>query len=264
MKMRNFFYKIVCDVYDTLNQVKLFRPILSFFDEVYCIIRRKEEMRFYSNFVSKGDLCFDIGANIGTFSDILLRLGCKVIAVEFQTDCVNHLNKKFASVNNFTLVNKAADETIRDIDVFICSTNSLSTISPQWIKTIKQTRKHLTFTHNKRNKVHTTTLDQLITQYGKPVFCKIDVEGGELSVIKGLSQPLSFLSFEFTTESIGLSRDCLRHLSSLGKYSYNYSLRKAIKLESANWMSFEDMMKTLDSMKFDSLCGNIYAKLLQT
>jgi len=42
------------------------------------------------------------------------------------------------------------------------------------------------------------TLDAAtIETFGKPFYCKIDVEGWELDVLKGLSQPIPLISFEF-------------------------------------------------------------------
>ena len=38
----------------------------------------------------------------------------------------------------------------------------------------------------------------LMKEYGVPEFIKIDTEGFELEVIKGLSTPLKALSFEYT------------------------------------------------------------------
>ena len=37
---------------------------------------------FYGELVSKGDLCFDIGAHLGNRAYVLANLGCEVIAVE--------------------------------------------------------------------------------------------------------------------------------------------------------------------------------------
>ena len=43
--------------------------------------RQKKLINFYSQFIKKGDLCFDIGAHRGKLKDIFLKLGARVIAV---------------------------------------------------------------------------------------------------------------------------------------------------------------------------------------
>ena len=58
-------------------------------------VRRDREMlRFYSRFIHKGDLCFDVGAHMGNRTEIFLKLGANVIAVEPQEDCINQLREK--------------------------------------------------------------------------------------------------------------------------------------------------------------------------
>ena len=37
---------------------------------------------FYGGFVRKGDVAFDVGANLGNRLRVFRRLGCKVVAVE--------------------------------------------------------------------------------------------------------------------------------------------------------------------------------------
>jgi 16S rRNA A1518/A1519 N6-dimethyltransferase RsmA/KsgA/DIM1 with predicted DNA glycosylase/AP lyase activity len=41
-----------------------------------------EDCNFYQSFINKGDLCFDVGANIGQKSEALLSIGARVVAIE--------------------------------------------------------------------------------------------------------------------------------------------------------------------------------------
>src|SRR5690349_1606371 len=62
--------------------------------------KRRRMIGFYSQFVHKGDLCFDIGANIGDWSVVFLSLGASVVAVEPQLLSFESLLKKFGN-NSF-------------------------------------------------------------------------------------------------------------------------------------------------------------------
>ena len=93
---------------------------------------------FYSSFVKKGSLCFDIGANIGQKTEIFLKLGAKVIAVEPQEDCVRFLKKKFQKNPNVTIVNKAVDHVEGDKELYVCEANTLSTMSQKWLADVKK------------------------------------------------------------------------------------------------------------------------------
>lgn len=42
---------------------------------------------FYAQFISPGDLVFDIGANVGSYTEMFLRLGAKVVAAEPNREC---------------------------------------------------------------------------------------------------------------------------------------------------------------------------------
>jgi hypothetical protein len=75
-----------------------------------------------------------------------------------------------------------------------------------------------------------TTLDKLIEQFGIPSFIKIDVEGFEYEVIKGLSKPVKALSLEFTPEIIESTYKCINYLQQLGKINLNYSVFKTMSL----------------------------------
>ena len=52
--------------------------------------------RFYAGFVRPGDLCFDIGAHVGSRTLSWSRLGATVVALEPQPDFVRLLRWMFA------------------------------------------------------------------------------------------------------------------------------------------------------------------------
>ena len=62
--------------------------------------------------------------------------------------------------------------------------------------------------------VKVTTLDDEIKKYGAPSFCKIDVEGLEVDVLRGLSSPIKMISFEYhcSQEAIERVHKCLVEL----------------------------------------------------
>jgi hypothetical protein len=49
--------------------------------------------------------------------------------------------------------------------------------------------------------VNVATLDSLIDEFGVPDYAKIDVEGFDLEVLRGLSRPIPLLSFEYNSQS---------------------------------------------------------------
>jgi FkbM family methyltransferase len=70
-------------------------------------------------------------------------------------------------------------------------------MSEKWISRVEQSgrfRKSVTWTD--WQDVETTTLDSLISEYGVPHYLKVDVEGFETSVFRGLHTAISYLSFE--------------------------------------------------------------------
>ena len=54
-----------------------------------------------------------------------------------------------------------------------------------------------------------TTLDQLIDRFGIPAICKIDVEGYEFEVLKGLFAANCHVSFEYIPATIALAIACI-------------------------------------------------------
>lgn len=56
---------------------------------------RQRALNLYGQFIRPGDLCFDIGANLGNRVALFLALGATVVAVEPQEICTRVLQLKF-------------------------------------------------------------------------------------------------------------------------------------------------------------------------
>jgi FkbM family methyltransferase len=110
-----------------------------------------------------------------------------------------------------------------------------------------------------RLRVPVTTLDALIERHGQPQFCKIDVEGYEVSVLQGLSRPLAALSFEFTTIQRRAARQALEECERLGGYRYNAALGAGESLVHGGWLSAEEIGRWIEGLPETANSGDVYA-----
>ena len=136
-------------------------------------------------------------------------------------------------------------------------------MSSEWISRVKQTERFGNNQWSSTVQVQVTTLDELISMYGLPVFIKIDVEGYEYEVISGLSQPVRFISIEFTPEYFENSVKVLEHLSLLGSYEVNFVIGESFKFYLDEWIKPERMVEILKDIKDKHrLWGDLYIQFL--
>ncbi len=138
-------------------------------------------------------------------------------------------------------------------------TPTVSTLSASWIKLVGQDRSFADVVWETAVPVPVTTLDRLIEQYGRPAFTKIDVEGYELEVLQGLSQPLPALSFEYIAAVREMALSCLERLEQLGAYEFNYSTGESYTLGLPAWVDASEMAGLLSQLAEGS--GDIYGRL---
>jgi FkbM family methyltransferase len=217
---------------------------------------------FYKKFVKEGDLVFDIGANIGNRTIIFRKLGCFVIAVEPQNNCVKKLNKIFKNDSKVIIVQKGCDKIIAHKTISICSDSP--TISSMSDEFIKKGRFSNQYEWDTNQEVDVITLDKLIEEFGQPTFCKIDVEGYEKEVIQGLTIPIKTISFEFSNEFLEHAEFIINYLNEIGDYTFNVSFGESMTLALDNFAAKESFLKNLNNLSSNYSWGDIYATLIDS
>ena len=89
MNINSFQFLIPKKVRDSLRAY--YQPLLNNFIS-------KEVKRFYSPYLSKGNLVFDIGAWEGVFTKSFSNLGCKVVSVEPQFNLYKKIKRKYKKI----------------------------------------------------------------------------------------------------------------------------------------------------------------------
>jgi FkbM family methyltransferase len=178
--------------------------------------------KLYQPLVPPGSLVFDIGANVGNRVEPLLRCGARVIAVEPQPDCVALLKRRFA--DRITTLQCAVGSQAGEMDLHLSSDHdTLATLSPEFMANSQASGRHGGRRWSAKIRVKVETLDSLIDRYGVPSFVKIDVEGFDFEVLKGLSKPLDALSFEWTSDMPESATRCIDRAVQLGMPYFQFS-----------------------------------------
>ena len=124
-------------------------------------------------------------------SKIFLQLGAKVVAVEPQASCIAILQIEIG--NKATIVAKGVGATSEVKDFYVSTNFELSSFNKEWINTLP-VEEYGDTQIKQVEKIEIITLDNLIKQYGKPDFIKIDVEGHELNILNSID----FLKYKIT------------------------------------------------------------------
>jgi FkbM family methyltransferase len=223
--------------------------------------RRAAMLSFYGSFVTPGDLCFDVGANMGSRVAILRALGAKVIALEPQKACIDQLRKRFGNDPGVTLIATAVGRTPGTSEMLVSQARSISSLSKDWVRAVKSSGRFAAYSWDEKLTVPVTTLDRLIQDLGVPRFCKIDVEGFEAEVLAGLTKPIDTLSFEFTPEMSATTIACVDHLAAIGPYEFNFDINESMQLRLTSWVGPQEIIKEVTAITDYRLFGDVYARL---
>jgi len=191
-----------------LHGVGLYAPARALYRTVNRAHREERRLRreFFAQFVSPGDLCFDIGANVGQSIEALRACGGSVVALEPNPHCQPALRHQFSADPKVTLVEKAVGDRPGKATLHFSGTAATASLRADWNRRDDQTVE-----------VEIVTLDQLIAAHGAPKLLTVDVEGSELQVFLGLGRAVPIIYFEMHAREIEVVGRILARLGRLGR-----------------------------------------------
>jgi FkbM family methyltransferase len=218
--------------------------------------------RLYARYLGTDELAFDIGAHVGDRVSSFRRLGCRVVALEPLPLCQRILRLVHGRDRQVSLVAAAAGSRAGRALLHVNRANpTVCTLSTAFVRATCGAPGWEGQEWDARIEVPVVTLDQLVAAHGPPRFVKIDVEGFEPEVLRGLTYPVPALSFEFTTIHRQAAHDCLALLERLGAYRFDVALGESQQLEFGEPVAARSLAAWLDALPDAANSGDVYAVL---
>lgn len=224
--------------------------------------RQQGLQRMYAPFIEPGALVFDIGAHVGDRTRAFADLGARVVALEPQPQLIPWLRRAVRGRTGISIRREVAGPRPGSAQLQVSRRHpTVSSASRPWVQALSN--RNRSFRHVRWDEeitVPMVTLDQLIEEYGTPGFCKIDVEGLEAEVLRGLTQPIAALSFEFVAGALDVTRDCIEQLGALGHYEYNLIPGERREYRFDEWQPGAAILAWLEEHGERLGSGDLYAR----
>lgn len=177
---------------------------------------------------------------MGDKAEVFRRVQNRVVCFEPDRMNIEFLKQRFRKHSAVVVVGKAVSDAAGTLEFNVFRDgDSLNTVSAKWVDVLEG-EQDPRFGKGRRVASHypveAVTLDEGLDHYGPALYVKIDVEGHELNVLKGLTRPVPFLSFEvnlphFLAEAL----ECVAHIVSIFPAAlFNYDVH--CQFEMPQWM----------------------------
>jgi FkbM family methyltransferase len=241
---------------------RVYAPLRSGYQFVFDrarFVHRLEMRRFYRAYLRKGDLVFDVGAHVGRHAEIFTDLGAKVVSIEPNPSCCEHL-ERLAKVRNIHVEHCAAGDAPGKLKLRICQDSVISTVVEEWYQGARRSPIHQDAQWLASLEVDVITLDQLAQRYGNPAFVKIDAEGYDDHVLRGMSFKPRALCFEYNRLLPEVAARCFETPVLSSGYEFNFSRGFELKNVSEKWMSGPELCNRLSEFAASEEYGDVYAR----
>lgn len=222
--------------------------------------RQRALARFYAGLLRPGDLAFDIGAHVGNRTRALRAAGARVVAVEPQQPFAGFLRRTLP--RDVTLVEAAAGPVETQAEMAVSQLHpTVSSLAPGFAD---QAGAAPGFGHVRweaRQSVRVTTLEALIAAHGLPAFVKVDVEGFEVEVLRGLAQPVALIAVEYLPALPEPARQAVAWLAAFAPYRFNVVEGEADRFLWPDWRSGPAALDWLAARDPSDRSGDLYARL---
>jgi FkbM family methyltransferase len=224
--------------------------------------RTRALTRHYAGFIAPGDLAFDVGAHVGNHARCLARLGARVLAIEPQPALAAWLRWLFRDQPEITVVESALAAAPGTVELYRSPrTPTVATASRGWIDSVGASAGFARVRWARPIAVPAVALDALIARHGLPRFCKIDVEGYEAEVLRGLSQPIPVVTFEYLPAAIDVAVGAAARLAALGRYRFNVTVGERRRFLWPDWRPPAELEAWLRERRPNEPSGDVHACL---
>lgn len=207
---------------------------------------------------------FDIGANVGRWSQENIGLCDKIIALEPDPNTFKKLqantqtSSKPITCLNYAVCNSDSDE----ISFYRCEFDTISTLNVEWLADEKSRFFGKEGKNYEKITCKAISIDKLIALFGVPQMIKVDVEGGEFECISSLSQKVDLLCFEWASELKDIAFLCLGYLRSLGftKFHIQWDDQYLYRPLDAEFTDLDTVRKALNKTVPKEHWGMIWCK----
>lgn len=214
---------------------------------------------FYSQFFTPGEVVFDVGGLMGEYAEAFAAKGARVITFEPNPAYQPRL-RALARHCNITPVFAAVSDTPGSATLNVCSTPGYSTLLPANSNWMVESPNYDGVQWTRQVEVPVTTLDAVAGVHGVPSFVKIDVEGFELKVLRGMSFTPRYVSFEFGTRRKDLGLECVAELAPRG-YEFRPIFDRDFEFVTPDWMDGEQTKAWLEGVQPETTeYGDLFAR----
>lgn len=214
---------------------------------------------------------FDIGAyDGGKAQEVYDFIDKDIVCCEPNPYSFEKLQHRFNDKPSVRVLNVAVDEEVGNVVLNVSRRHApISSIEKKWVEKSRfagnADENGVPYTWDERVEVQSVNLDWLVENYGIPSTIKVDVEGAEYAVIKGLSKfmPECEISLEFNEEFLVDSIACMEWLHDLGWNRFGLIDGDEIRRKPNKYHTWEDFMERVNigfPTKTGDFFGTVYVK----